>query len=246
MDETPIKTQETKLETTGEQYSPFLIPGAIVVAGALIAGALFFTDAPVLGTPSTPAELGEALYVKIAKDLRLPADDFAACLSEKRHEARVQNDFDNALASGGNGTPFTIVINAQGKKFPVSGSIKYAQLSALITEALKNESAFGNSDSLAAENMRPVGVDDHVRGDRSAPVMLVEYSDFECPFCAQFHPTLEKALDDFDGQVAWTYRHFPLTSIHAEALPAALASECAAELGGEDAFWDFADSLFTR
>jgi protein-disulfide isomerase len=83
---------------------------------------------------------------------------------------------------------------------------------------------------------------DHVRGDLSkAKVVIVEYSDFECPFCARHHPTLEDIMDDYtNGEVAWVYRHFPL-SFHPEAEPSALASECAAEQGK---FWEYADALF--
>lgn len=81
---------------------------------------------------------------------------------------------------------------------------------------------------------------DHVRGDLStAKVVIVEYSDFECPFCARHHPTLVDIMDDYGDDVAWVYRHFPL-SFHPEAEPAALASECANEQGK---FWEYADAL---
>lgn len=84
--------------------------------------------------------------------------------------------------------------------------------------------------------------DDHVRGDINAKVVLVEYSDFECPFCARFHPTLKQVVDEFDD-VAWVYRHYPL-AFHPNAQPAAEASECVASLGGSEAFWQYNDLLF--
>lgn len=90
----------------------------------------------------------------------------------------------------------------------------------------------------------PVSSADHVRGNLDAKVYLIEYSDFECPFCSRFHPTAKQIYDEYGGDVAWVYRHFPLEQIHPHARPAALASECIAELGGEDAFWAFADSTF--
>lgn len=94
--------------------------------------------------------------------------------------------------------------------------------------------------------MRPVTKGrDHVRGNPSAPVTLIEYSDFECPFCKSFHSTVKKAVDESKGQVKWVYRHFPLDEIHpVKARKEAAASECAAELGGNDAFWKFADRFF--
>jgi protein-disulfide isomerase len=84
--------------------------------------------------------------------------------------------------------------------------------------------------------------DEHIRGDvNKAKVVMIEYSDFQCPFCERHHPNLQKIADEYGDQIAWVYRHFPLTSIHPNAEPAALASECASEQGK---FWEFADAMF--
>ncbi len=87
---------------------------------------------------------------------------------------------------------------------------------------------------------------DHIYGNPEARVSLVEYSDFECPFCKRFHPTAKALVDASDGQVNWVYRHFPLGFHNPIAQREAEASECAAELGGNDAFWRFADTLYER
>lgn len=81
---------------------------------------------------------------------------------------------------------------------------------------------------------------DHIRGEKSAPITLIEYSDFQCPFCKKFHPTMKKILQEFKGKVRWVYRHFPL-SFHKNARISAQASECAGEQGK---FWEYADRLF--
>lgn len=81
---------------------------------------------------------------------------------------------------------------------------------------------------------------DHVRGNPDAKVVVIEYSDFECPFCSRHHPTMVKLMEEYPDDVAWVYRHFPL-SFHPEAEPAAIASECANEQGK---FWEFADAMF--
>jgi protein-disulfide isomerase len=81
---------------------------------------------------------------------------------------------------------------------------------------------------------------DHIRGKKDASVVLIEYSDFECPFCGRHHPNMKKLLEEFPNDVAWVYRHFPLSS-HPEAKPAAIASECAGEQGK---FWEYTDALF--
>jgi protein-disulfide isomerase len=85
---------------------------------------------------------------------------------------------------------------------------------------------------------------DHVRGNPRAEVTLIEYSDFECPFCKRFHSTLQKAMKESNGHVKWVFRHFPIDQLHSKARKEAAASECAAALGGSAAFWKFADRFY--
>lgn len=92
--------------------------------------------------------------------------------------------------------------------------------------------------------VEPLSVKDHVRGSRDAGILLFEYSDLECPFCKRFHPTAKQIVDEYKGQVAWVYRHFPLDQIHSKADKEAEAVECANELGGQDAFWKLTDKIF--
>ena len=94
--------------------------------------------------------------------------------------------------------------------------------------------------------VKQVEASDHIRGNPNAPIMLVEYSDFDCPFCKQYHETMVKIMDEYgpSGKVAWVYRHFPLEQLHPNAPRLAEASECVAELGGNAAFWKFADLVF--
>ena len=84
---------------------------------------------------------------------------------------------------------------------------------------------------------------DHVRGDlKKAKTVLIEYSDFQCPYCQKFHPSMKQVVADYGNDVAWVYRHFPL-SFHPESTNAAEASECASEQGK---FWEYGDQLFDR
>lgn len=109
--------------------------------------------------------------------------------------------------------------------------------------------AAGGVSFPASENTKvtiaPVTEDDHIVGSIDAPTIIVEYSDFECPFCSRFHPTVERIVGESEGEIAWVYRHFPL-NIHANAEGSAEASECVAELAGNDAFWLYAERLFAN
>jgi protein-disulfide isomerase len=96
----------------------------------------------------------------------------------------------------------------------------------------------------SVEKVKAVTKEDHIRGNPEAPVKIVEFSDTECPFCKRIHPTLQQIVQEYDGRVAWVYRHFPLTAIHPKAAKEAEATECAAELGGNDKFWAYLDKIF--
>jgi protein-disulfide isomerase len=74
-------------------------------------------------------------------------------------------------------------------------------------------------------------------------VTIVEYSDFDCPFCSRFHDSMNEIVAN-NPDVAWVYRHFPLEQLHPEAEGVAMAAECVGELAGSDAFWSFTDEYF--
>lgn len=84
----------------------------------------------------------------------------------------------------------------------------------------------------------------HTYGDEDAPIRIVEFSDFECPFCARLHPTLKQIVDESDGEIVWEYRHLPLPN-HTNAFAKAVASECVSTEVGNDAFWSFADTILS-
>ena len=82
-----------------------------------------------------------------------------------------------------------------------------------------------------------------LRGSPQAPVMIVEFSDFQCPFCRKVQSTLKKLLEKYQGQVSLAYRDFPLRGMHSQAELAAEASRCAVEQGK---FWEYHDLLFAN
>lgn len=90
----------------------------------------------------------------------------------------------------------------------------------------------------------PVSAEDHILGNPLADVVVVEYSDFECPFCKVFHNTMHQIVSEYGDRVAWVYRHMPIPELHARAKKEAEASECAAEQGGNTIFWKYADKIF--
>lgn len=107
---------------------------------------------------------------------------------------------------------------------------KVAQLQAPVTETV----------------MRPVTDSDHILGNPNADLIIVEYSDTECPYCKQFNTTMRRVMNEYgkDGKVAWVYRHFPIDSLHSKARKEAEALECANELGGAEKFWAYENMIY--
>ncbi|HTV48264.1 MAG TPA: DsbA family protein [Phycisphaerae bacterium] len=87
----------------------------------------------------------------------------------------------------------------------------------------------------------PVNQDDHILGDPKAPVVLVEYGDYECPYCGQAYPIVKRVQKHFGKRMAFVFRNFPLTEIHPNAEMAAQTTEFAAAQGR---FWEMHDGLY--
>jgi protein-disulfide isomerase len=83
----------------------------------------------------------------------------------------------------------------------------------------------------------------HITGNENAPVTIVEFSDFQCPACRSATATLDGVLEKHEGEIKFIYRHFPLTSIHKNAMAASIASEAAGEQGK---FWEYSKALFEK
>jgi protein-disulfide isomerase len=101
-----------------------------------------------------------------------------------------------------------------------------------------------DNNTLPATSGRDVSQNEHIVGNADAEIVIVEYSDSECPFCKVFHNTMNQIVEEADGRVAWVYRHFPIPELHAEAFLQAEATECAWDQGGNDAFWKYTNRIF--
>ena len=129
----------------------------------------------------------------------------------------------------------------KGKSLAINSN---AASSATAASPIPNNPSAPNAPTVSPDKVDKVTEKDHVRGSSNARYQLIEYSDLECPFCKTFHPTAQKILTEYKGNISWVYRHFPLDPIHPKADKEAEAAECAAEQGGNDGFWKFVDKVF--
>lgn len=117
----------------------------------------------------------------------------------------------------------------------------------IVKQRLAAEQAKAQQQRDKSKNLRPVTAErDHIFGNPDAPITIIEYSDFECPFCKRFHPTVVKLIENNKDSLRWVYRHFPLGFHNPGAQKQAEATECVAELKGNDAFWDYSDKIYSR
>lgn len=143
-------------------------------------------------------------------------------------------------------TPFLFVLLILASNILGSLTAKVEYLEKYGRQTLAAAPAVVPPQAPAQATKKPeVTKDDYVRGNKNAKVTLVEYADFECPFCKRFHPTMLQAMKEYGDKINWVYRHFPL-SFHANAQKEAEAAECAGKLGGNDAFWKYTDAIYDK
>ena len=99
-----------------------------------------------------------------------------------------------------------------------------------------------STDILTDDLAVPVGPQDHVQGQLTAPVMLVEYGDYQCPYCAQAAAVVQELQNELGDRLCYVFRHFPLAQLHSHAMKAAEAAEAAAV---QDEFWQMHYTLFS-
>lgn len=137
------------------------------------------------------------------------------------------------------------------QKMNLGTPIAIVAAGALIAAALYFAGAGGQATAPTANEpsttvpISGVQADDHIVGSPDAKVVIVEYSDTECPYCKSHHGTLQAITEKYDAsEVAWVYRNFPIPQLHPKAPKQAEALECAAELGGNDGFWAYTNRLY--
>ncbi len=138
--------------------------------------------------------------------------------------------------------PFAIII-AGGI---IGGALYFSNIKA--ASVAKGANQAPTAQQAAVGDMRKVTSDDHILGNPNADVVIVEYSDTECPYCKMFQTTMKQVIANYgtNGKVAWVYRNFPIDSLHSKSRKEAEATECAAELGGQAKFWEFINGVYDK
>lgn len=186
-----------------------------------------------------------------AKELKLDTGKFNKCLDSGEKKSLVEKDTTYGTSVGIQGTPGFFV---NGKL--LAGAFPYEFFKEIMDKEIAGTGSPNCTDY--SEQLQQYCSDPQnkafepapkqielgntpVIGPEGAKVTIVEFSDFECPFCIRAYPTIKKILSDYKGQVRFYYKHYPLTQIHPNAEKAAEASICA---GDQGKFWEYHDKLF--
>lgn len=212
------------------------IPGAILLGAIIIGGGLYLSK-----TRTAKTEEGKP---KSAVELAgISTEKFKACYESGKYSQKVKESIESAAratahipAEEGRGTPYSIVVTKDGRKAEIAGAYPIEAVKGIIDELVNNPTK--NQSEITVD---PVTENEHIFGNKNADVLVIEYSDLECSFCARFHQTMHQVIADYNGKVAWVYRHLPL-QMHENAEEKAVASECVAEIGGNEAFWKYVDA----
>jgi protein-disulfide isomerase len=204
--------------------------------GKATAGAVTPTAAPT----ETASAISVANLKIMAKGLGLDSTKFNKCLDDGTMTSTVTAQKDEGTKLGVSGTP-SFFING----ISIVGSLPQADFEKVIDAELKNGTGDKvKLDSTGEVSKRVSGVPygaGYVKGSKDAKIKMIEYTDFECPYCNRAFPTIEALLAKYGDQISLEYRSFPLP-FHADAQKAAEASLCAGQQGK---FWELHDKMFT-
>ncbi len=135
-------------------------------------------------------------------------------------------------------TPIAIVLAGA-----IVAAALYFALSTKQPSANSNDTSAKEEKKAPVVKIRPIQKDDLLKGKDNADLIIVEYSDTECPFCKSYHEVMNKIVEEYGDKVAWVYRFFPLDQLHPKARKEAEAIACALKLNGPDAGFKYLDRI---
>lgn len=212
-------------------------PMAIIIAGFLI----------MVGVLLTNNAGGKVAKAKtLSEQVGVSQTQFKQCMdagSTDTNLAALKDKTDQsadlamkALPQDQRGTPYSIVVGKNGAKAEIRGAYPIEEVRKIIEEVKSGKTTVEYQGEIPE-----VTADDHIIGSIDAPIVIVEYSDLECPYCKRFSGVMKQIVDESDGQVAWVYRHW---IVHQGALAKTVAAECVSQIKGEEAFWKYVDLVF--
>ena len=209
------------------------IISAIIIAGVLIAGAILLRG---------NGPMGKSPQKTLSEQVGVNKKEFTQCMENTDLETLSEKINANAekamkgIPANERGTPYSVIIGKNGTKAQIRGAYPKENVQKLIDEVLT-----GKVTDVYTGEINGYEEGDHILGNPDAEIVIIEYSDLECPYCKKFSEIMKEVMTESNGNVAWVYRHWV---VHPGALPKAGAAECVAQIKGNDAFWKYTDLVF--
>jgi protein-disulfide isomerase len=241
-----------------------------VIAGVIIAGAVIYTNnfsgsksaSTVVGTTTTALASKYQKFTDLAAEIGLNAEQFGQCM-DKFDASEVKSDLSEAGQYGVNGTPaFFIGKSGDGSinGVRISGAYPFETFAGVIDglnegndqkiiDAIGPDQEGNPAPNVAAISQQVSLDDDPVKGDSNAPITIIEFSDYECPFCQRhFNTTYQQLVAEYidTGKVKFVFRDLPLSFHDPVATQAAVAANCAREQGGDESYFKYHDEYYSR
>ena len=224
-----------------------LIPLSILLSAVMVSASILYTfnDGSVKKTTTNTVATGDSSIESLVKEIEVDTEKFAECVANNDFEDEIQADMSDGQAAGVTGTPGFIVgtlgSDGQVEGVVISGAQPYSSFKAELDKFLD-----GNVEKTAKVSID----DDPILGDKNkAKVAIVEFSDYECPFCQKFHnDTFDQLVENYidNGKVIYVYRDFPLSFHEPKASEAAAAANCVKEVAGDEKYFEFSKLYYER
>ncbi|MBW6441529.1 thioredoxin domain-containing protein [Patescibacteria group bacterium] len=178
---------------------------------------------------------GIAAARQVASTIDVNLEEFDTCVADPEMAQKVRDQEKLGTDIGVSGTPGAFLYDTVTKKaIQLGGAVPLATMEA---ELAKLKAGEGTDIGIA-----PINEDDFVKGNENARYVLIEWSDYECPFCLRFQETATQLVEQ-NEDVKWVYRQFPLDGLHPNARDKSIAALCVGKIAGNDTFWEFSDML---
>jgi len=218
------------METTKQKITT---PQAIIAAGFLIMLGIIFTNY---------SGQDKVKNKTFSEQVGISKEELKECLEKKDVQKLLEDTSNSAdlamkhLPQTERGTPYSVIIGKNGVKTEIRGAESIENVKKLIEEVKSGKVTNEYKGEIPA-----VTENDHIIGEINASVVIVEYSDLECPYCKRFGEVMKQIIKEGDGEIAWVYRHWV---VHQGAIAKTVAAECVNDIKGGNAFFKYIDLIF--
>lgn len=207
--------------------------GVLVVTALIITGMVYTTKR----NSDKAANQIKNVAIEYAKKLNLNIDQFSSDFDSEELQKKLETKI-----SEGHAIPITYTPTFFLNGTRIDNPRGYDEFKTIITETINGKPVPVASDG-ETKIPNTINSDDWIQGNKDSKIVLIEYSDFQCPACASYFPITKKLTEEFSDKIVFVYRHYPLVNIHPYAEPMARAAEAA---GKQGKFWEMYELIFAN